>query len=392
MNKIYLLTAAFAVMASLSGCSDTELASIDTAQDKTPIGFHTVGSQMGSRATIINAGNITSTDFKVYAFDDAGNAFMGNNDNTEDDAYAHNGVRIMHDPTNNTWKYANEADIRYWPENTPLNFYAVNPGPVVTEGNEHDLKSHYRWKINNNEQTITYSSFDEYKTAGGNQNLDVMYAIAKNQTKDLYSGKVKFTFKHILSQIVFQAKTQYKGMQVDIKEIKIHNYKLSGTFTFPAADASPALNDWQTPADAPANGVCTVVKDQTITVNSATTPKDISSETPLLLVPQELNKPWDTKTTPKSKAQADKDYESYLEITCRIKQNGVDLFNIADKYKTLYVPFQTTWEPGKRYVYTLIFGGGYDEHGQPILTPITFEPSVEDWPTDENSKKSDIDL
>lgn len=36
MNKIYLFTAAFAVMASLSGCSDTELASIDTAQEKTP--------------------------------------------------------------------------------------------------------------------------------------------------------------------------------------------------------------------------------------------------------------------------------------------------------------------------------------------------------------------
>lgn len=52
MNKIYLFTAAFAVMASLSGCSDTELASIDTAQEKTPIGFHTVGSQMGSRVSI----------------------------------------------------------------------------------------------------------------------------------------------------------------------------------------------------------------------------------------------------------------------------------------------------------------------------------------------------
>lgn len=387
MNKIYLFTAAFAVMASLSGCSDTELASIDTAQEKTPIGFHTVGSQMGSRAKIINNADITKTDFKVYAFDDAGNAFMGNND-TNDDVMAHNGVRIMYDQTNDTWKYANEADLRYWPEKTTLDFYAVNPGSVADE----QLKLHYNWKINKENQQITYSSFDEYKASTSYKNMDVMYAIAKSQTKDLYSGKVKFTFKHILSQIVFQAKTQYEGMQVDIKEIKIHNYKLSGTFTFPAADASPALNDWQTPADAPANGVCTVVKDQTITVNSASTPKDISSETPLLLVPQELNKPWDTKTTPKSKAQADKDYESYLEITCRIKQNGVDLFNTADKYKTLYVPFQTTWEPGKRYVYTLKFGGGYDEHGQPILTPITFEPSVEDWPTDENSKKSDIDL
>ena len=93
MNKIYLLTAAFAVMASLSGCSDTELASIDTAQEKTPIGFHTVGSQMGSRATIINSGDITKTDFKVYAFDDAGNAFMGKNDTGFDEW---NGVEINH--------------------------------------------------------------------------------------------------------------------------------------------------------------------------------------------------------------------------------------------------------------------------------------------------------
>ena len=77
MNKIYLFTAAFAVMASLSGCSDTELASIDTAQEKTPIGFHTVGSQMGSRANIINSSDITKTDFNVFAFDGDGNAFMG---------------------------------------------------------------------------------------------------------------------------------------------------------------------------------------------------------------------------------------------------------------------------------------------------------------------------
>lgn len=388
MNKIYLFTAAFAVMASLSGCSDTELASIDTAQEKTPIGFHTVGSQMGSRATIINAGNITSTDFKVYAFDDAGNAFMGNNDNTEDDAYAHNGVRIMHDPTNNTWKYANEADIRYWPENTPLNFYAVNPGPVVTEGNEHDLKSHYRWKINNNEQTITYSSFDEYKTAGGNQNLDVMYAIAKNQTKDLYSGKVKFTFKHILSQIVFQAKTQYEGMEVEINEIKIYNCKPSGTFTFPTTE-SPEQNNWQTADNCVGPIPFTVVKDQKITVNSVTKTTGISLNTPLLLVPQELNKPWDTN---KNKQEADKAFQSYLEITCKIKQNGVYLFGVADKYKTLYVPFSANWQPGKRYVYTLIFGGGYTDQGVSVLSPINFDATAEEWTPDTGNSTNGNDI
>lgn len=92
MNKIYLFTAAFAVMASLSGCSDTELASIDTAQEKTPIGFHTVGSQMGSRAEIITSENLTTTDFNVYAFDEDGNAFMGEKDNV----LGFNGINISY--------------------------------------------------------------------------------------------------------------------------------------------------------------------------------------------------------------------------------------------------------------------------------------------------------
>ena len=113
MNKIYLLTAAFAVMASLSGCSDTELASIDTVQEKTPIGFHTVGSQMGSRATIINSGDITKTDFKVYAFDGEGNAFMGNND-IDNDLFAHNGVHIKYDAVNRAWTYNNPSNLPHY--------------------------------------------------------------------------------------------------------------------------------------------------------------------------------------------------------------------------------------------------------------------------------------
>lgn len=125
MNKIYLFTAAFAVMASLSGCSDTELASIDTAQEKTPIGFHTVGSQMGSRATIIDNSNLTDYSFNVYAFtrnedgtDDA--VFMGTNDT----GLGNGGVKISHDGSK--WNYADPTDLKYWPTSS-LNFYAVSP-------------------------------------------------------------------------------------------------------------------------------------------------------------------------------------------------------------------------------------------------------------------------
>lgn len=108
----------------------------------------------------------------------------------------------------------------------------------------------------------------------------------------------------------------------------------------------------------------------------------------MFLIPQKLNA-WnpshDINTAKTNK-------ESYLSIDCKISIGDVYYSGSESSYGKLYVPFGADWEPGKRYVYTLIFGGGYDEHGQPILTPITFEPSVEDWPTDENSKKSDIDL
>lgn len=91
MNTKFYFISALASMALLSGCSDNELASVETSQ-KTPIGFHTVGSQMGSRATIITPSNLQDTDFKVYAFTDKGEEFLG----TKDTDYGTNGIHIHH--------------------------------------------------------------------------------------------------------------------------------------------------------------------------------------------------------------------------------------------------------------------------------------------------------
>lgn len=365
MNKIYLLTAAFAVMASLSGCSDTELASIDTAQEKTPIGFHTVGSQMGSRATIINAGDITKTDFKVYAFDVEGKAFMGNND-TDADLMAHNGVHIKFDNTTSAWTYANPSDLRYWPD-SKLDFYAVSPGTVAEE----QLKLHYNWKINNDKQTITYSSFDEYGSSSTHQNLDVMYAVAKGQTKS--NPKVNLAFKHILSQVLFKAKTNDDKMEVEIKEMKFHNFQLSGTFTIPAGE--PKSTDWNLNGYA----IIPVTVGMNETTNVTSTGTGIFTK-PMLFIPQTLTA-WEPTAETKTDADNATPKHSYLEICCRIKQNDVYLFGKGG-FDTLFVPFSATWKPGMRYVYTLIFGGGYDKDGKPILTPVNFNVSADDWTPD----------
>lgn len=72
-----------------------------------------------------------------------------------------------------------------------------------------EMTNVYGWNISNNTKTISYSPLDEYAGRTDKKNLDVMYAIAPNQTQTKENGgRVKFHFKHILSQVVFKAKTQ----------------------------------------------------------------------------------------------------------------------------------------------------------------------------------------
>ena len=360
----------------LSGCSDNELANVGDGigtSTQSAIGFHVVGNQAETRANIINAGNINSTDFNVFAFtknDDGtdGNFFMGE----KKKSFNQTGVKIAY--KNNNWDYANDTDIHYWPESTALNFYAVSPGSFEEVEGNIEMLSVYGWNISNNTKTISYSPIDEYAGRTDKKNLDVMYAITENQTKNSNSGKVKFQFKHILSQVVFKAKTQFENMEVEINQIKIHNPQTKGTYTLPKTSSEKGTWELTAPTVGSKWGAFTVVTGKKITVTSNGT--DISVDAPMLFVPQELTA-WDVK---KTKAEADTEHQAYLEIACKIKQEGVYLYGSASEYKTLYVPFGTKWDQGKCYTYTLIFGGGYDDHGLPILQPINFEAETGDWP------------
>lgn len=398
MKKVILMTACIAAML-LSGCSDNELANAGDGigtSTQSAIGFHVVGNQAETRANIINAGNITSTDFNVIAFtrnekdgSDV-NFFMGEN---KVNSLDQTGVKI--DYKQGKWDYTNPSDLHYWPVSTHLNFYAVSPGSLTDTEIETELNNAHAvvaptWDIKNTTKTISYSTFDEYseRNTSGLQNKDVMYAIARNQTyTNDNGGTVKFTFKHILSQVVFKAKTEFDNMEVNIKDIKIHNFAAGSIYTLPTA--SETEGTWATPTAL--KGAFTVVRGQNITVNSNDNATEISVNAPMLFVPQTLN-PWkpDVAET-KTKEQADEAIQSYLEITCKIKQNGEYVFGLGNKYETLYVPFKATWEQGKRYTYTLIFGGGYNDQGLPILKPIKCEGVAGDW-VDAKQTDSDVKL
>ena len=354
-----MLWAIFGVL--LMSCSEEEIANVETSS-RNAIGFNVLSNAAETRATPTTNTNLKNTDFDVFAFTADGTAFMGKND-TE---FEHDGVKIVY--KNGKWDYDNASDLRYWPTEA-LDFYAFNPGTV-----SEDMMVFYSWEATKDVQKISYTCMDEYG-AGTHANYDVMYAMAKGQTKDMNNGIVKFNFKHILSQVVFKAKTQYDNMQVDIDVIKIHNFKFAGAFTLPAA--ADGTGSWSS-SDLAFPHAFTVVKNANITVNSNTEATDITTNTPMLNIPQELTA-WTVSGASKTKKGADDAKQCYLEIACKIRQSGAYLLGSASEYKTIYVPFGDTWEQGKRHIYTLIFGGGYTDQGEAVLNPIQFDAETTGW-------------
>lgn len=386
MKKNLFMTAA-AIAALLTGCStDEEIANIETSA-KNAIGFNIVSNGAETKATIYGNGS-TNFYFDVFAFDGSGNYYMGEADelnfgyllNEEHSAISkHCGVQIIHD--NGKWIYKNPEELAYWPTTNSLDFYAISP----TNFNTYPYIGSYTWSIKSDKQIIKYSTFDEFNNKEGHKNIDVMYAVAKNKVKGDNGGVVKLQFKHTLSQVLFRAKVQYEAMEVTINEMKIYNFAHGGTFTIPAGE--PSQSDWSEVIST--GGSYTVKKAGEDIKASSTTSEEqwiSSKEDPMLFIPQKLTAWSTTSSTSIPIGTADTNKRSYIEITMKLTQKGQYLIGSENAYQKIYVPFTnvdtnnaTGWEPGKRYIYTLNFGGGYDADGKPVLTPITFDAEVTKW-------------
>ena len=365
-GKILAVAVVATVFASCS--NEEELANVGKSESNA-IRFAGISGLSDTRTTPIGTHNLTSTNFDVMAFMSSDNAlFMGGKHEV---GHSDQGVKIVYNTT--AWDYDDPDKVAYWPTSGDVDFYAVSP--AITNDLVHN--HYFGYDMTSAAKTISYTTVDEYNSKGTNH--DVMYAVTKGRNKkNNGTMPVQMNFKHILSQVVFKAKTTSSILEVDVENVKIHNFVLSGKFTLPAEE--PAMSDWElSPA---AKGAYTVklnaanVKTKNAVVNLS----DMNS--PLMLIPQKLTK-WSTYSagTAVSIPEAKKAKECYLEISMKLKQNDSYLIGSATEYKTVYVPFDnaTGWEPGKRYIYTLIFGGGYDDHGEPILSPITFDAATVDW-------------
>ena len=364
IGKILAVAAVATVFASCS--NEEELANVGKSESNA-IRFAGISGLSDTRTTPIGTHNLTSTNFDVMAFMSSDNAlFMGGKHVS---GVSDHGVKIVYKTS--AWDYDDPDKVAYWPTSGDVDFYAVSPAitdDLVLQGFAYDMTSAAK--------TITYATVDEYNSTGTNH--DVMYAVTKGRNKENNGTMpVQMNFKHILSQVVFKAKTTSSILEVDVKSVKIHNFVHSGTFTLPAGE--PVMSDWT--LSPVAAGVYTVKLNaaNVKTKNAVVELSDMNS--PLMMIPQKLTK-WSTSAgAAVSKFDADNAKECYLEISMKLKQNDSYLIGSAAEYKMVYVPFDnaTGWEPGKRYIYTLIFGGGYDDQGEPILSPITFEAATVDW-------------
>lgn len=367
IGKILAVAAVATVFASCS--NEEELANVGKSESNA-IRFAGISGLSDTRATPIGTHNLTSTNFDVMAFMSSDNAlFMGGKHVT---GASDHGVKIVYKTS--AWDYDDPDKVAYWPTSGDVDFYAVSP--AMTD----DLFHHgFAYDMTSAAKTITYATADEYNSTVTNH--DVMYAVTKGRNKvNNGATAVQMNFKHILSQVVFKAKTASSILEVDVKSVKIHNFVHSGTFTLPADE--PAMSNWSTSTDE-AVSIATVKLNAANVKTNRTVAVDLSDmASPLMMIPQKLTK-WSTYSAGAavSKLEADNKKECYLEISMKLKQNDSYLIGSAAAYTTVYVPFDnaTGWEPGKRYIYTLIFGGGYDDQGEPILSPIKFEAATADW-------------
>lgn len=290
------------------------------------------------------------------------------------------------------------SPLTYWPSDASqrLDFYAY--APTTTEG----------VTINGTDKKIT--SYTPSTTVADQKDLVIAYNTG-TKTANEASG-VPLLFKHALSQIEVKAKCANANMKVEIIGVKVVSVAKDGTFTFPTATTQSgtghelALGLWNT---ASSQKTAYMVRNSA-PVELTKTAQSLMPSTSgtFMLIPQAIT-PWNKQNNATTAG-------SYISVLCRISNVSGDNETLifpttAGKYGFSAVAIGTTksdktWEPGKKYIYTLEFfgtdsgggrfdpdptvpdGGGGDtdvdttdpkDGGKEILKPITFTVDVEDW-------------
>lgn len=326
--KKYIILLAVAATALFASCAKNETATVASQE----ITYKAVMHKNLTKAPIDGAYySLSCPEFLVYAYyNDEDSTFP-----TSCTTYI-DGATVSPNSTDEIW----ESDpVAYWPLSGSLTFVAVTPATVDASYAEDD-------------QTWTIT---DYEISGQD---DVMYSIADDATALTANGKnykpaadtdakttkgVAIKFRHALSQVIFKAKTadDYDDLvEFTITSLKLLEMGSKATMTAEEDDAC----SWDIDE----------TDDQDVTVDEdtvdSTTAIQVNDEG-LLVFPITFTA--DTEQ---------------IEITYTMTYNGVDAGE-ATKTIDLKTADLEGFEPGKKYVLTLILG----------VDEIKYAPEVIDW-------------
>lgn len=402
MMKKFLPGALGALMV-LASCSQNEVAEINRDGDE--IRFNVVTNKATKAADVYCNANMPGS-FYVSAISE-GKTYIAKDE-----------IKNV----NGSWE--NQNGTRYWPEES-VSFYAhVNGG------------NFYAWEVADDATGITGATakFESFKVEDQvADQKDLLYAVKTNQSKK--GTPVELNFRHALSQIVFQARNDSENLYVVIEGVTVANVGNINTFTFPSAntDSNIKEHDKNDPHDDGAtntgvyeddelkgnityndswgkwdeNGISGKAKynvsftavsvignKQLVSLTTANDAEKTFNGNAMLLLPQTTTA-WDITAAGSQNTEG-----SYFLVNCRIynvadadkgyQEGDVCLWgeNTAEgwKSKPLAIPAAFDWDQGEKYVYTFVFGngnGGYEpgeeENPDPVLVPITFEVTVDDF-------------
>ncbi len=354
MNAKIIIIATSA-LALLAACSKSEVLPVESAPQE--ITFQTIETKAAS-------GFSESNKFYSYAFFlEKGTGTTAKNwadNHGESKAYIANSL-IEYNSTDKAWK--NASTKYYWPKEGSLTFFAwtdntaspaVDPNSAVSCAHDTGIK---------------FTDYDISSTT--NKNKDLLVAdMVKDQSENTvsYTGTsgewtkgVPTVFKHILSNLVFNVKTDYatsndvySSVDFNLKSIDLKNVYTKGTYTqgSPTASATP----WGTYSESETlkifNGSLAVTK-------ATDTPTAITSDYSIVL-PQTFA----AVTTIDANTPV-------ITIVYDIVTNytGTAVTETITTTKSLNEIYSGSWEPGKKYTLTLILG----------LNEILWDPDVTDW-------------
>lgn len=361
MKHQLFLGAAAAIMA-LASCASDETVSQRPAE---VIDFQ-VSTANATRADAVYCANNLPTAFKLYAATEGKNYINGDNV-----AFA-------------AGKWTNTTALRYWPAQE-VTFYGIVNGEAAG--------------FNVAAPTTTTFTVDETVA----QQKDLLYA-RTTATKADPAAPVMLNFRHALAQIVFRAKNTNSQLYVEISGVAVNNVESQAAYTLPSANTDANILDHAQATDPdPASasrgtwGTMSEPKSYAVTLPAAVEATaaganltDVTDATgadyskAMLLLPVQGT----TALVPTAGSKIDANSTgTYFVVKAKICNVAGSAYDAASDI-TLYdgdivIPASFTWEQGKKYIYTFVFGngnGGYNpDDSTPVLVPITYDCTVDDF-------------